>query len=184
MIVTYQRERLINSIIYFAKNTKYCGKTKLMKLLYFLDFCYFKQTGKSVTGLEYFAWNMGPVPVLLYKEISKMKPDLEKAIAIISHEKFEQIKPKKKFNANYFTPRQLKLLETTAFIFKDAKANNMIEVTHLKNQPWEKTLSLKGEFKPIDYLLAIDGSKDCLCEDDAREIRNEISEMHEIFGTT
>ena len=52
MINTYHREKLINAIIYFAQNTKYCGKIKLFKLLYFLDFWHFKQTGKSVTGLD------------------------------------------------------------------------------------------------------------------------------------
>ena len=66
MIITHHREKLINAIIYFAKNTTYCGKTKLLKLLYFLDFYQFKQTGKSVTGLDYFAWKMGPVPKELF----------------------------------------------------------------------------------------------------------------------
>ncbi|MFC1858011.1 Panacea domain-containing protein [Thermodesulfobacteriota bacterium] len=41
-----------------------------MKLLYFLDFIHFKHTGKSVTGLDYYAWQMGPVPRDLYEEIS------------------------------------------------------------------------------------------------------------------
>ena len=36
-----------------------------MKLLYFLDFMHFKQTDKSVTGQDYFAWMTGPVPDML-----------------------------------------------------------------------------------------------------------------------
>jgi len=62
MIITHQRDKLINAIIYLSSNTNYCGKTKLMKLLYFRDFKHFRQTGKSVTGLDYYAWEMGPVP--------------------------------------------------------------------------------------------------------------------------
>lgn len=184
MIKTYQRERLINSIVYFAINTNYCGKTKLMKLLFFLDFIHFKQTGKTVTGLEYCAWQRGPVPPALFEEISNMKPDMAKEIAIIPIDKFQKIQAKKRFNEEYFTPRQLKLLEQVSFIFKDAKAEDMTEVTHLPNQPWHKTLTQKGEFAKIDYLLAIDGSKDCLCEEEASEIMNDVSEMYEIFGTT
>ena len=38
MIIDHHREKLIDAIIYFVLNTKYCGKTKLFKLLYFLDF--------------------------------------------------------------------------------------------------------------------------------------------------
>lgn len=184
MIKTYQRERLIGAIVFFAKNTKYCGKTKLMKLLYFLDFCHFKQTGKTVTGSEYFAWQRGPVPVAVFDELSNMKPDLAKEITVVPIEKFQKIQAKKDFKGDVFTPRQLRLLEQIAYIFKEAKAEDMVEVTHLRNQPWHKTLTQKGEFQKIDYLLAIDGTSDCICEDDAREIMNEITEMHEIFGTT
>ena len=78
MIITHHREKLINAIIYFATHTKYCGKTKLLKLLYFLDFSHFKRTGKSVTGLDYFAWGMGPVPKELFKELSgNLKRDMK-----------------------------------------------------------------------------------------------------------
>jgi len=59
MIITYHREKLLNAIIYMANNKMFCGKTKLLKLLYFLDFKHFKQTAKSVTGLDYYAWEKG-----------------------------------------------------------------------------------------------------------------------------
>ena len=76
MIITYHREKLLNAIIYMANNTMFCGKTKLLKLLYFLDFKHFKQTAKSVTGLDYYAWEKGPVPKKLFEELSgNMKPD-------------------------------------------------------------------------------------------------------------
>jgi len=183
MIKTYQRDRLLGAINFFARNTNYCGKTKLMKLLYFLDFIHFKQTGKSVTGLDYYAWGRGPVPRSLFEEFMKMKPDMAKEIEIIKMGNFQKIKAKKPFNLDCFTPRQMKIMENVAYIFKDAKADDMVEVTHLKNQPWDQTLKQKGEFSRIDYLLAIDGSKDCIREDEAREVLEEISEMHTIFGT-
>jgi uncharacterized phage-associated protein len=183
MIRTYQRDRLLGAIAYFAKNTKYCGKTKLMKLLYFLDFIHFRQTGKSVTGLEYYAWQMGPVPRSLFEELSEIKGDMAKEIKIDKIGNFQKIIAKKAFNGDCFTPRQIKLLEKVAFIFKEAKADDMIEVTHLKNQPWDQTLKQKGEYSKIDYLLAIDGSKDCIGEDDASEAIEEMSEMYRIFGT-
>jgi uncharacterized phage-associated protein len=76
MLVEHSREKLINSIIYFLKNTKNCGKTKLFKLLYYLDFMHFRETGRSVTGLDYYAWDFGPVPKKLYDEINN--PPLKK----------------------------------------------------------------------------------------------------------
>lgn len=184
MIITYHREKLINAIIYFAKNTKYCGKTKLLKLLYFLDFLHFKQTGKSVTKQDYFAWKMGPVPKDLFEELSgNMKPDMKTSIQELPADKeFQQINPKKQFNADYFSKKEIELLEKISFIFKDAKADLMIEATHLKNEPWYRTLKEKGEFQKIDYMLAVDGDIVSLPFNEAKERMEEISEVHKLFG--
>ncbi|MFO7972499.1 MAG: Panacea domain-containing protein [Desulfobacterales bacterium] len=183
MIITHHREKLINAIIYFAVNTKYCGKTKLLKLLYFLDFRHFKQTGKPITGLDYYAWNMGPVPKDLFNELTeKMDPDLKAAIHDLPQEEFQKIRPKKKFDSKYFSSQEMKLLKDLAFIFKDAKADDMIESAHLKNEPWDRTLKEKGEFKKIDYMLAIDSEIVSLPYNEAKERMEERLEMLKIFG--
>lgn len=183
MIVTNHREKLINAIIYFATHTKYCGKTKLLKLLYFLDFKHFKQTGKSVTGQDYFAWEMGPVPRELFGELSdKMNPDLKAAIHKLPEEGFQKIRPKKRFDDQYFSKKETKLLEEISFIFNDAKADDMVESTHLTNEPWDRTLKKKGEFKKIDYMLAIDSEIVSLPYEEAKDRVEERTEMYKIFG--
>ncbi len=184
MIITHHREKLINAIVYFSKNVKYCGKTKLLKLLYFLDFGHFKQTGKSVTGLEYFTWERGPCPSELFAELSgKMKPDLKRSIGIKQIDNFFKVSPKTKFNKNYFSTRELRLLESLAYTYIDAKADEMVEITHFKNEPWERTKRNKGMFQPIDYLLAVDNTNNSLALDEAKERSQEITEMYKIFGT-
>ena len=183
MIITNHREKLINAIIYFAKHTKYCGKTKLLKLLYFLDFSHFKETGKSVTGMEYFAWEMGPVPKALFEELTNnMKPDMKKAIHELPGEGFQQIRPKKNFDEKFFSKKELALLEKISFIFQEAQADGMVESTHLKNEPWDRTLKEKGEFKKIDYMLAIDSEIISLPYNEAKDRMEERSEMYRIFG--
>ncbi|RZB35728.1 MAG: hypothetical protein SRB2_02855 [Desulfobacteraceae bacterium Eth-SRB2] len=170
MIIIHHREKLINAIIYFANNTIYCGKTKLLKLLYFLDFRHFKQTGKSITDLDYYAWDMGPVPKDLFNELTeKMNPDLKAAIHDLPQEGFQKIRPKKNFDPQYFSNREMKMLEEIAIIFKNAKADEMVESTHLKNEPWDRTLKEKGEFKKIDYMLAIDSEIVSLPYNEAKE---------------
>lgn len=186
MIITHHRDKLINAIIYFSKNTNKCGKTKLMKLLYFLDFKHFKQTGKSVTGLHYYAWKMGPVPKILWEEISgDMGDDLKKAISIVPIENFQKIvpKPKKKFSGKHFTAREIKLLEEIAFVFKEADAEQITEVSHLKKEPWEKTKNEKGLGEKIDYILALDDMNDSLSFEEALEKKQDIDEMYRLFGT-
>lgn len=185
MIITHNREKLINVIVFFAKKTKYCGKTKIMKLLYFLDFMHFKETGKSVTELEYYAWPKGPVPKDFFEELSgELKPDMTKAIDIRPINEFQKIVPKKKFNSNLFTKRELDILDRCVLFFKNAKSDEMVEITHLKNKPWDKTIKEKGPQSKIEYMLAVDGCDNSISLEEAKERVKEREEVYKLFGAT
>jgi uncharacterized phage-associated protein len=180
VLVDFSREKLINAIIFFLKKTKFCGKIKLFKLLYFLDFLHFKQTAKSVTGLRYFVWGMGPVPKDLFFELNNPGDDLAKCVYIPKETPANglfNMKPRCNFDNKYFTPREIRLMEQLAYIFKDTKANDMSDVSHLPNMPWDKTIRTKGEKAEIDYLLALDDQKDSLS---LEEVRERIAEMQEV----
>jgi uncharacterized phage-associated protein len=165
-VIDIKRQKLINAIIYFVKNTKNCKKMKLFKLLYFLDFIHFKLYGNTVTGLDYFAWPMGPVPRELYNEFSS-DDNLEDFKNYFRVDKETDLEDPKKYSFNIilkqktpdmsvFTPKEKKILEDIVFQFKDVTAKDMSEITHLKNMPWDKTIKQKGENALIDYELAID----------------------------
>lgn len=164
-MVDNKKEKLINSIIFFTKRTKNCGKTKLFKLLYFLDFIGFKKYGSTVTGLEYYAWKYGPVPQKLYHDFTNEEDEKQyfeyfKIIKLQDEENPGEyqfkIHPLKKFNKKVFKPRELEILENVSFIFKNTRAVDISEITHLKNTPWSKTKEQKGLNEHIDYELAID----------------------------
>ena len=185
MLIDHHREKLINAIVFFLRNTKYCGKTKLFKLLYLLDFMDFRATARSVSGLEYYAWEMGPVPMDLYSELDCPKEDLCQYVFIPKSKELKEffdMKPRKAFDDLYFNPRELRLLKTLTEIFKEAKAEDMIEVTHLPNAPWDKTLKEKGRLQEIDYLLALDDGKDSLSLEEIQERLGDAQEMKEAFG--
>lgn len=185
MIITHHREKLINSIVYFVTHTKYCGITKLMKLLYFLDFWHFKLTGKPVTGSEYFAWANGPVPREVHNELSgTMKSDMAASIkkTEFSDSSFIKFSPKRKFDQEYFSERELELLEIISFMFKDLKSEEIVEISHLKNKPWAKTKETRGLFHKIDYVLAVDEDEDSISMEQAIDTIEEISEVHKLFG--
>jgi uncharacterized phage-associated protein len=183
MILTHHREKLIDAIVYFAENTKFCGKTKLMKLLYYLDFWHFKETGKSVTGLDYYTWERGPVPKALFVEIDNMQPDLKAAIKIVLKGGLQEISARRKFDDRFFTSREKRLLEEVSFIFREARAEDISHASHLKNAPWDRTLKEKGEWAKIDYLLSIDDDARSLSFEEAKERMEEIEETHRLLGT-
>ena len=183
MIISHDREKLFNMIIYFVQKTKKCFKTKLFKLFYNADFMHFKETGRSISGLDYAAWKKGPVPPDLFHEFKKPKEDFKRHIQLADDEGKCKIIPKIKFDDKYFTERELQILQKVAYIFKDADTDLMVETTHLKNQPWDKTIKTKGEGKKIDYILAFDHSPESLTEKEYQEKLAETKETERIFSS-
>ena len=129
------RERLINVIVYFARNTQYCGKIKLFKLLYLLDFEHFRQTGKSVTGYDYQAWKFGPVPIDLMEEWEEFGDDLRSRVHIMEEKVIDYdrqavvVNDEVMFDPDRFTPRQLRIMETIAERYRSTYSAKLIDVT-------------------------------------------------------
>ena len=156
------RSRLINAVVFFAENVQYCGKIKLFKLLYLLDFEHFRQTGKSVTGVEYQAWKFGPVPVELMEEWEDMSDDMARVVHITPEKVFDYTRDTVKvnegvhFDADDFTARQLRIMNELAAKYRDTFSPKMIDVTHEQNGAWDKIWQGgEGARHVIPYELAI-----------------------------
>lgn len=164
MIVSREREKLLNAIVFFCKKTKHCHTLKLFKLLNFLDFEHYRQTGRTVTGLDYKAWPQGPVPSELWHEMQKApRQDLLAALGIFT-ERDEitnkvlrrDLKPKKQFDPKYFSKRELAIMDRLAEFFADTKGDDMSEFSHMRGLPWRKVWEGgKGNGKKIPINLAL-----------------------------
>lgn len=162
MVKSHNREKLINVAVYFATRTQHCGKIKLIKLLYLLDFEHFRQTGRSVTGLEYRAMKMGPVPIELFQEWDALEPDFAAAIDIVPEKVVdfvrESVRAKRAFDESHFTRRELRLMGELAERFHDDYSKPMIGVTHAERGPWAAIWDNgQGNLERIPYALALRG---------------------------
>jgi uncharacterized phage-associated protein len=166
-------KKLKNAIIYFIKQDKTVKLTKLMKLLYYLDFLHYQETGYSITGQEYAAWPKGPVPKDVWAEINKDQDcgcGLRGVIKTFPAQQDDfgydlKIIGKQSFSDECFSRRELRRLKEVSEIFKEVPAKLMIAATHMPGQPWEKTLKEKYAGAVIDYDLALDGiSPDIVAE--------------------
>jgi len=186
MIISHHKEKLISLITFFLTNTKKCGKTKLFKLLYFADFKCFKETGKSMTGMDYFTWKNGPVPTALFAEMKNPDKEFHRHFSITPFTQSDllNIKPLKgvAFDPKHFTKRELQIIKDIAYIFDDAIAKDIVEVTHMKNDPWDKTLKTKGENKKIDYTLALDSDVGSLSLEEYKQRKEEEDEIKKLLS--
>ena len=187
-LLDHSDRKIVNAIMFFASKVNYPFKLKIFKLLFFLDYIHFKEAGRPVTNLLYKAFPMGPVPEKLYEAINEStcsdyfyrniklveRPDIgEGALRF-------KLRTGRKPDMETFSPREIRILEEVAEVFKNAKAEEMSEITHLKNSPWEKTITDKGPFQYIDYILALDDEAE-IPDELAAERRKESKEMRRIF---
>lgn len=166
-ITRNSEEILVNAMTYFIENTQYCYKVKLFKLLYHFDFEHYRQTGFSATGMRYEAWKKGPVSRELYNDFSSSNSTpnivcenfiLTKIPISPSKDDAVKITPKNPIDLDVFTPRQKGILKQIAGLYRDTIADDMIESTHLQNQPWHTTYTRRGKDEIIDYNLVLDDS--------------------------
>ena len=160
MLVSRSRDKLINAILYFAEHTRGLGKIKLFKLLYLLDFEHFRETGRPVTGMEYRAWKMGPVPAALVQIWDDLDPDLAEAIEIRPEKVYDYVRenviPKRRFDDAHFTPRELRILTDLAARYADDLSEKMIDITHAENGAWASVWQDgEGSDQVISYRLAL-----------------------------
>lgn len=160
MLVSRSRDKLINAILYFAEHTRGLGKIKLFKLLYLLDFEHFRQTGRPVTGMEYRAWKMGPVPAALVQIWDDLDADLVEAIEIRPEKVYDYVREnviaKRPFDDAHFTPRELRILGELASSYAEDLSEKLIDITHDENGAWAMVWQDgTGSDRVIDYRLAL-----------------------------
>ncbi|HTR80260.1 MAG TPA: Panacea domain-containing protein [Bacteroidota bacterium] len=181
------RKKLLEAMVYFASALKNPTKMMMYKVLAEFDFRHIEQTGLPVTNLEYEAWEMGPVPRELHNEITKGKElvlpdDFQKSLYADKEEFIDKVTGetkskfifhnKRKADLSVFSPRQVKILEQIAEIYKYTTATNASKASHEYDKPWARTVKKKGEGAIIDYTDQIT-DKTPLNKEEAEEWRRE-----------
>ena len=203
ILIDNTKDKMIHAMIYFVKNTKHCYKLKLLKLLYLLDFEHFRQTGRSVTGLDYEAWDMGPVPKKLYEiieilqkeegfphtfegtEIHTLSKAFSASIVKINKDLIRtEFKPRINFNEKLFSIREMKIIKEIANKYNEKKASDMIEAIHNKQGLWYKTYHRK-KYDNIDYFTILkmkENEPDTISIDEAKERQSDDAQIKKMFG--
>ena len=182
------KKKIANAIIFFAQNATTSGKplgmTKLMKLLFYFDCEFYTQTGFSSTGLDYYAWQQGPVPKDVWHNLHGDNDllNLKKSVRVLQVRDDDlqmAITPTQKFDGTEFTDLELELLEQISFMYQELTATQISTLSHEKDKPWDVTRNTKGDKTLIDYNLSLPKS---LTEEDLEEFR-ERQQDYEFFSS-
>lgn len=149
-------EKFTEMVVFFTERLQ-PWKTKLNKLLFYADFVMYKQTGYSMSGVQYRAIPMGPVPNNFNSIFEYLANNEEVDIYYTTFPAGgtgEQFKPnaKRVFNSELFAENELLILENIAERFINTTTNEIIEISH-KEKAWQEN---KDEKKIIDYKYSFD----------------------------
>jgi DNA-binding transcriptional regulator YiaG len=145
------KEKIINMILCFAD--KCVLKTKLLKEMFYADFLYYKNTGASITGLEYAKLNLGPVPDDYEKIINECTENNLITYNIEFENEYEchNIKRVAKINEQIFTKEEFQIINDVKKFFDKYKSRDIVDFSH------EEKAFVETEFyKKISYDYAFD----------------------------
>lgn len=148
------RAKYQQAILYFLRecDNEELGRTKLMKLLYYLDFDHFEKFRTSVTGDVYRALPHGPVPDYAEAILSSMVESGLLAFEFVPKGDWHQhrYRPAAPCDLSVFSKDELVTLEAVADTWRMATTTAIEDATH-REAPWRMT-EQRGR---IPYTLAL-----------------------------
>lgn len=166
------KEKYKNIILYFLHkiNNVHLGKTKLMKLIYFLDFDHFEKYSISVTGDSYCNLPAGPVPDRASLILEEMKKEglIDISTKQVNNIRKYEYTPLVSPNIDIFKITEINMLKEVCKKWEHHSTAEIVNASH-GEEPWIAT----REGENIPYALAFyrhkfdmpdfDDDKDNIC---------------------
>jgi uncharacterized phage-associated protein len=137
--VATNRAKLRQAILYFLyhANGQHLGRTKLMKLLYFLDFEHVRAHGRPITGAVYRKLPHGPVAVEALDELMLLAEDgwIDVRPRETARGRQTQYQPHAPLDLSVFGESEKLMLETVADTWRDAMMDDAVLASHTE-YPW------------------------------------------------
>lgn len=149
-------EKITHLILYFSERTQ-TWKTKLNKLLFYSDFLSFKHYGSGISGLDYRAINMGPVPAnfdKIYELVCEGESLKKEYIEYTNGYYGELFLPLETFNKTLFDESELEVMEVVSEKFKNKKTEEIIRISH-QEPAWKENISEKRIISYKDFAFTL-----------------------------
>jgi putative zinc finger/helix-turn-helix YgiT family protein len=128
-------------------------KLKLNKLLFYTDFCHYKNYGSSISGLSYRAIQYGPVPANydnIYSYLENEQTISSEWIRLSNGSAREVFKTTETFDINLFSPDEQKTIDMVIARFHQTSTWDIVDLSH-KEKAWKELESGKELISYQDY---------------------------------
>lgn len=148
-MTTDQLNKMRNTLVYLVNSVYDPSMTKLLKLLFFCEEYSVKRHCHSFFGLDFYAWQMGPVEKTTYLNLADLKKDNNNSASNLFHGvleyfkngRYDLLKSGASFDDGEFSDNDMKILEDVSSRFLAASAKEMINLTHNPGSLWYNTVS-------------------------------------------
>jgi len=149
-------ERTLNMVLFFAEKMQ-PWKTVINKLLFYCDFLNYRFTGYSISGMNYRAIPLGPVPSnfdVLYGYLQGEELLAIEYIQLSNENLGEKFIPgsKRQFNPDILSSIELKIIQEVLDKFKGKTTKEIVDYSH-NEKAW---IENQKEKKIISYSFALD----------------------------
>jgi uncharacterized phage-associated protein len=163
-------------LLYFGNNTdqRFLGKTKLMKLFYFLDFMHVKKYGAPVTFDTYYNLEHGPIPSAIKSLVDAAEDDIDNALLADTIQikqtpgqeihRVQALRPLTDRDMDLLSDSEQEILEKVVTRFGGVNTKAIERASH-DEAPWAKT----QELDQISYAMAAQ-DPDCLVTEEEIEL--------------
>ena len=144
IITKSDRDKIGNAIVYIAAKTSKLSKTKLLKLLYFMEELSVKKFYTPFLGLQFEVWQAGPVAKDVFIDLSETPIILDGFIKKEVINNATYIKAIKSFCDDEFSDNDIKVMDEILNMYANKTAAELVQITHEKDTLWYNVANKNG----------------------------------------
>ncbi|MCQ2960548.1 MAG: SocA family protein [Bacteroidales bacterium] len=143
--LTYSdKAKLGNAIVYIAEKVEDLSKTKLLKLLFFMEEYSVCRFQTPFLGMQYEIWQAGPVIKDVFVDLSETPVLLEGYVEKVNKEGNTYIRSIKNFSDEEFSDNDMLVMDEIISKYGNKTATELVKLTHKEGSLWYNTAKRNG----------------------------------------
>lgn len=150
---TSDRMKLGNTCVYMAQRIPNLSKTKLLKMLYFMEEYSVLRFNTPFLGLPFEVWQAGPVVKDVFVDLSENPVLLDGFVKRIQEDGATYVKPVAEFCDDEFSDNDIIVMDDIIKRYGNKTATELVQLTHKEGTPWWKIAKEHGLLEAFEQKL-------------------------------